>query len=909
MWSRLKNGLKRRPASELDEELQFHLEMENGANRARGLNEEDARRLALGQLHVTQTREAVHFARAGFWRRAFDSLRQDLLYSVRTLRRSPAFTCTAVLVLALGIGINSAVFSVVNTLLFRPLPVRAPEELVYMYEVRGDHPMITTSSDLYFFDGHYDAAFSQMTGHFPVSSAFVVGEKAERVSGEMVAANYFDVLGVKPARGRTFRPEDDDASTTRKVIVISDDLWQRVFDRDPNVIGQQVRLTHYRQTDYYEVIGVTGPGFTGLTDPWQPAQYWATVTQVFGPGGLGRGTSLGVIGRLKAGMSIAQARPIVSAQSVLMQREVRARLAAQPNFQPNRYVIFPASAVRTPLDPTAEVVPVRLASAVMVVVAIVLLIAAANIAGILLARGVARTGELAVRQALGAGTYRLVRQVITENVAVSAAAGASGLGLAWVLAAIYRVYTPARFAVEATLDVRILVFTAAVSVGAGALVGLAPALQVLKVNVAGVLGGSAGGGMTRRVRGRLRHGVVIPQVALSMALLVVAGVHVRALVGIEQQDLGYRTDDITVVGVTYLDSGATRTPPPGPERDRLLEARALRSQAFFRRVSDRLKGVSAPGGLATTDRLPVAGTNYPETFVSQDAFQKGPPTLAGALRADVSGNYFRTMGISLQQGREFDERDTLTSPRVTIISTALANRLWPAGTALGRYIAPYSPDRSNEKIDWVEVVGVVSEVDPVLHEAGQQPFVYLPFAQKWEPSSMQIVARQSGDATALIKDVKAAISVDDSFASVRRMDEIVGEILYPRRTAAGILVISGVIGVVLAAIGLYGVIAYSVAQRMREIGIRSTLGADQRNILGLVLREGAVVAAVGAIPGFGLSLLALRWTSTLVGVLPTVDLLTFTTMPVVMAAVVLAACYFPARRAARVDPIAVLRAQ
>jgi ABC-type antimicrobial peptide transport system permease subunit len=174
---------------------------------------------------------------------------------------------------------------------------------------------------------------------------------------------------------------------------------------------------------------------------------------------------------------------------------------------------------------------------------------------------------------------------------------------------------------------------------------------------------------------------------------------------------------------------------------------------------------------------------------------------------------------------------------------------------------------------------------------------------------MQIVARQSGDATALIKDVKAAISVDDSFASVRRMDEIVGEILYPRRTAAGILVISGVIGVVLAAIGLYGVIAYSVAQRMREIGIRSTLGADQRNILGLVLREGAVVAAVGAIPGFGLSLLALRWTSTLVGVLPTVDLLTFTTMPVVMAAVVLAACYFPARRAARVDPIAVLRAQ
>jgi putative ABC transport system permease protein len=916
LLARLASALRRRKiGDELDDELRFHLEMESEAHRARGLSPEDARRVALSELHVAQTREAVQLARAGWIGRLADGLRQDILYSIRTLRRSPAFTTMAVLVLALGIGINTAVFSVVSAVFFRPLPVRAPEELVYLYQVpsRSERPMVTGYHDLEFFDGHYDAAFSSMTAHWAMPTVVVTDEKAERVWGELVAANYFDVLGVKPARGRTFRPEEDDVSTPGNAVVISDDLWQRLFDREPNVIGRRVRLG----SSFYEVIGVIGPEFTGITDPWQPSQYWVTATQFFGDGNPNRrpggGLSMGVIGRLKPGVSIDQARPIVSAQSALMQRERMPRLATLPNWQPNRYVVFPAGEVRTPINPAAQVVPVRLASAVMVVVAIVLLIAAANIAGILLARGVTRTRELAVRQALGAGAFRLVRQLITENVVVAAAAGTTGLGLAWVFTTLYRAYTPARFAVDTTVDIRILFFTAAVSLGAGVLVGLAPALQVLKVNVVAVLGGGAGSGMTRRVRGRLRHGVVIPQVALSMTLLVVAGVHVRSLLGVEQRDLGYHTDDITVLGVGYSDPAEKVAPSAGTDaRARFLEERARRSQEFFRRVSDRLKTVSVPGGLAMTNRLPVSGTNWPETFVSQEAFQSGAPTMTGALRANVTEGYFRTMGISLRQGRDFDDRDTLTSPRVAIVSETLARHLWPAGTALGRYVAPYSQDGPSGKIDWLEVVGVVSEVDPILHEAGQQPFVYLPFAQKWEPSAMQVVVRQSGDADALIKDVKAAVAGADSFAqveSVQTMEQITGEILYPRRAAAGILSIAGLVGVILAAIGLYGVIAYSVAQRMREIGIRSTLGADRRDILVLVLREGAIVTAIGAIPGFGASLLALRWTSTIVGTLPTVDVVTFTVVPVAMAAVVLLACYLPARRAARVDPMVVLRAQ
>ncbi len=667
--ARVRSALRRRKiADELDDELRFHLAMESDANRARGMNEDAARQRALSELHLTQTREAVRFVRAGLLRRTLDGLRQDV---VRTLKRSPAFTTMAVLVLALGIGINTAVFSVVN------------------------------------------AVF---------------------------------------------------------------------FSRDPNVIGKRVRLNE----KFYSVIGVAQAGFKGVTNPWTPSQFWVTATQFSDRlercrrrGGC---IGLGVIARLKPGVSLERARPIISAQAAMLDgermRPYRAKLP--PTWKPARYVLFDASDVKTPFDPLAQAVPGRDRRADACVVS---------------------------HQRLPRLHARSVCRRDTVGPAHSAFHGNREPG--------------------------------------------------------------------SRHAGRTRTGPAGAQ------------------------------------GQRALGSGRSRQHDAVHQRPG-AQARARRAQEFFRRVSDRLKTVPVSGGLALTSRLPVSGTTEVNTSVSHDAYLSGSPPVLGAQRADVTGGDFRTIGMTVQKGRDFDERDTLTAPHVAIVSEALARRLWPGVNPLGRSLAQYAANKPDQKVDWLQVVGVVNEVDPILHDVGQQPFVYQPHTQRWEPFGIRVVAHQPGDVTSLIRDVKAAVLGADSFAEVSRvqtMEQIAAEILYPRRAAAGILTISGLVGLLLAAIGLYGVIAYSVAQRLREIGIRSTLGADRRDIMALVLSEGATVAAIGAIPGFIASLLALRWTSTLVGTLPTIDLATFVVVPIAMSAVVLLACYLPARRAARVDPMAVLRAQ
>jgi putative ABC transport system permease protein len=399
-----------------------------------------------------------------------------------------------------------------------------------------------------------------------------------------------------------------------------------------------------------------------------------------------------------------------------------------------------------------------------------------------------------------------------------------------------------------------------------------------------------------------------------VVLLVVAGVHVRTLTLIEAADLGYRVDDLVVMNFSRWDpAGQNRMFPPhdAAAAKAFAERAAEQSRIFSREVFANIRDLPEAAGVALASTLPVNSWSMnPQSIISQESFLAGGAAGMTASSVSISPNYFQTMGMALRQGRDFDDRDALTSPRVAVISDSLARRLWPAGNGIGRSVAFYSPDHPAQRVEWLEVVGIVNEVDPVLHDIGDRPLVYVPVAQQWHASAPYALAWGRGDPSAIIQSLKRAITSADPFAQVSRvqtMRQAVAEILYPRRAAAAILTGAGLVGLLMAAIGLYGVISYSVAQRLREVGIRSALGANRRDIVTLVLREGAFVTVLGAVPGFGLSLLALRLTSNLVGPVPTTDMVTFGSVPVVIAAVILLACYLPARRAARVDPMVVLR--
>jgi hypothetical protein len=382
---------------------------------------------------------------------------------------------------------------------FRPLPVRAPGELVYLYQtLLSGQVFISSYQEMEYLRQHSNA-LAGVTAHWGRPVLFAVNGETESIQGEHVAANYFDVLGVKAQLGRTFLPEEDQLSSTQPAVVISDEWWTRRFKRDPSAVGTRVRLDNKEFT----IVGIAEPGFTGLSNPWTPSRYWVTSVQFSGAEYIRFG--VGVVGRIRPGLTMEQARAMLAGETEQMSRE-RAELARARGFRgvgtPLPHVILPASSVRTPFDPRAEVVPARLLSAVTIVVAIVLLIAAANIAGILMARGVARTSELAARRALGASAARLARQLFTESVVLSLVGGLAGLAVAEVLVGLYRALTPPRYLVDVALDVRVLVFTAGVCLAAGIVVGLAPAIQGLRVDIVSALGTGAVAGSTRRTRRR-----------------------------------------------------------------------------------------------------------------------------------------------------------------------------------------------------------------------------------------------------------------------------------------------------------------------------------------------------------------------------------------------------------------------
>ena len=896
--ARLKNLVRRRRIeSEVDDELRFHVEMETEANRARGMSPDDARHAAMREFGgVTQAREAVRVLRASW----LSGLWQDLRYSVRGLRRSPAFSAVAILVLTLGIGVNIAAFSVVNAAFFPKFQVDKPRELVYVFhgQSSGRRQVGSPRDDFQYFSKTPESLFADFTAHWGRALRVTDGDETTSVFGEVVLANYFDVLGTRPAIGTAFRPADDEPSNTDLVVVISHELWQQKFMGDPNVISRRIRI----EDRTYAIVGIMPEGFAGLSSPWQPARLWITVVSHRGLMDIGMGT----IARLKSGVTLDQARAATAVVSERYELNRKKNWPANRPYVPLPYVIAPIGSVLTPFEPDRSPIPAALVTAVLSVVAVVLIIAMINIAGVLAARGFTRTGELAVRQALGAGAFRVIRQLVVESTVLAMAGGAAGLLVARLLLGLYHGYTPDRFVVDTIFDWRVVLFTIAICLVAGALVGIAPALQAARVNVVSALGGSAASGTSTRGRRRLRYAILVPQVALSIALLVVAGVHARVLFNMEAADVGYRTKDMAVLRAARWDWNQRRSSLPFAEEQ---SKRAERDRAYYRAVAAAVRTVPVAGGAALTVRLPTGSLEEPVEFMNQDQFARGESKGRDAWQNEVSPGFFAALAIPLKAGRDFDDRDTREVRAVAIVSEALARELWPAGDAIGKSLAVFPP-QTGKPPEWREVVGIVGETQPILQDRKSRPMVYTPLAQSWQPSFFSVVTGASGADAEIVRELKRAIISADTFAevtAVQTMEEIAGELLYPRRAAASILLACGSLGLALASIGLYGVISHSVAQRLKEIGIRSTLGADRRDILKLVLREAAGVALLGAVPGLALGLVGLRVTTNMVGELPTFDALTFVLVPLMATLVVLAAAFIPARRASRADPMAILR--
>jgi putative ABC transport system permease protein len=879
---------RKRVAQELDEELQFHLDRQTQANLTRGMTPGQARRAALCALGgVEQTKEAVRDQR-WTW---IDSVWRDACYATRLLVRSPAFAALGIVVIALGIGLNTAIFSVVNAVLFRPLPVQAPHELVYLYYTSprmGLAPFVGYR-DCEFFRTN-GQAFSGVAAHWGLRMRVAADGEAKSVAGERVSANYFDVLSVKATLGRTFLPQEDEPSTTERAAVISHDLWTRQFERDPAIIGKKVRVND----DEFTIVGVIGPEFHGVTDPWTPTHIWVTFVQAASDY---RSYGVGAIARLKPGVSLKQAQAIVATEGQ--------RILDRSGL---RFAVLPSNRIRLPFDPNGKVVPERLAAALVSVVALVLLIAAANIGGLLMARGVTRTDEMAIRVALGAPRRRVFRQLLTETLVLAFGGGALGLFVAWWLLRLFNVFTPDRFVLDVPIDGRVLAFATALCVGTGLLAGLAPALQGAKVNVMSALG--AGTVATRRTRVRLRHWSVIPQIALSLVLLVVAGALVQSLIRTESRGFGYDIDRPLVLDVALGTPAALRSAGADAKALALLAGQAAeRTRVFYQRLLERIANVPGSPDAALVDSLPTfSGTHGPGNVIAQGESPDETTPKNPTSRAVVSPNYFRTMNMQVVQGRDFDERDGPSSPRVAIVSAGLARRLWPGRDAIGRPVA--FPPAIGARVEWLQVVGVVSDVSPILAQGEPTPFVYVPAGQQWRVDSRTIVVRGQMDPVRLASLVKQAVASADLDAQVyraRSMRQVVAELLYPRRMAAAILAVSGLLGLLLASVGLYGVISYSVGQRMREVGIRAALGAERGDLLRLILADGFSVAGIGLVLGAILTAGVLRVASNLVVQMPSLDGATALVVPAFLVAVILLACYIPARRAARVDPMVVLR--
>jgi putative ABC transport system permease protein len=824
---------------------------------------------------------------------------QDSRHSVRMMLKQPGFTSIAVLTLALGIGANTAIFSLMDKLIVRSLPIKEPSELVLLQGMASSDSQFKTFYLTEFSWADYldyrakNQVFSNLTAMSQASVNLGSGDQMERVRAELVSDNYFETLGVRPSLGRDFLPDENKTPGAHPVAMISYSLWRSRFGGDPKVVGQTVQLNE----SSYTIIGVASSSFKGLevespVDVWIPAMMRSQIAQLRPEDENWVGNRavavFKLLGRLKPGMTKEGAQLAMDTLARQVRDSWVPRSDETPFFTLSQMTLVPAgkgiSRLRDKMRSTLE--------QLFAVVGLILIIACANVANLLLARSASRRKEISIRLALGAGRARLVRQLLTESMILAAAGGAAGMLLAPWLSGLPLFYQASPEAAGAVLDHsvnwRVAAFTLLVASLTGLLFGLLPALQASRPDLITAIKEEGASQADRSSFNLSRRGLIIAQVALSMVVLVSAGLYLRSLSRLLAIDPGFSPEKVLVAEFEL----------PMTKYD------TERSQDFYWRLLERLRALPGVESVATANYTPLGGkVSLAEILVEgQSANADQLPT---AFNYTVSAGYHELMGIRLLQGRGFTAEDRKGAPNVAIVNEALARRFFPGGNALGKKVSLGVGE------PWMEIVGVTRDVKSlglILDRTDIQ--LDLPVEQHNISNPLRVLVRTRHDAADLLASVRREVRAFDPglsfFKTTTLKDDLLANISEQRMLAVLISLFGG-LALLLASVGLYGVIAYSVSHRTREIGIRMALGAQTADVLKLVMREGLLLVAIGLMIG-----LASAWAATrlIKGYLYSVsasDPLTFIAIAVLLIIVTSLACWIPARRAAKVDPMIALR--
>ncbi|HVF23476.1 MAG TPA: ABC transporter permease [Pyrinomonadaceae bacterium] len=802
---------------------------------------------------------------------------KDLRYGARSLLKRPGLTAVALITLALGIGVNTAIFSAVDSVLLRPLPYKDPESLMAVWE---HTPALGIAQNQFAPANYFDLrkqnqSFADVGAFGPLSVNLTGEGEPEQLEGQLVTANVLALLGVQPAVGRTFGVDEDQLGREH-VVVLSDALWRRRFNRDPGIINRNVTLNG----ESFTVVGVMPPNFffpERETELWLP---WAME-----PGQAeGRGDHyFRLLARLKPGVTREQAN--AEAESIA------ARLATEYprtneglGFVVNSFHQDYVGDLRRPM------------LILFAAVGLVLLIACANVANLMLAQATTRRREIAIRMALGAGRLAIARQLLAESLLLASGGGLLGvLGAIWGVEALSKLLPESLSKLQAiTVDNRVFLFTLGVTVLTALAFGAVPAFHAARANPGDTLG-ETGRDLAGGVSGRyVRRVLVVSEVALAVVLLAGAGLLIRSFQRLRQVDVGFKPDKLLTMRMVL----------PLPKYAK-QENRTAFYDELLRRV-DELPGVESTGMISF---LPLSISGMKFSFSVEGRNMPSDMQLPFALYRVVSPDYFRALGIPLQRGRFFDTRDSATATPAIIINRNLAEKFWPGEDPTGKRLKIGPPDSPNP---WASVVGVVGDVRQAGLYGELLPELYVPYAQERRSfvAPRDLVVRVNGDSAALVGAVREAVwavDKDQPVSNVRTMDQVFAAAVSRERFQMLLLALFATLALVLACVGLYGVISYAVAQRTREIGVRMALGAQPRDVLRLVIRQGMALTIAGLLIGIGVGLAATRVMSDMLFGVTATDTVTFISAGALLVAVAFLACYVPARRGTKVDPLVALR--
>jgi predicted permease len=900
--------LRLRPVREREviDELSQHLDDRYHELRASGATEDDAVHLALVELNDDITDEDLlargmrPLRQASMWepvvpdapgRGVLGDAWQDLVYAARILRKSPGFAGAAIVTLALGIGANTAIFSLVNATLLRRLPVENRDRLLYVFN-GPDWNILSYPAYAALRDGN--RLLDGLAAWGGITASLNADGETDLVNGVIVTGNFFDLLGLTAGRGRLLSTSDDLTPGAHPVAVISDRLWQTRFNRKSDIVGSEIRLNG----GIFTVVGVARPEFPGpqlgiVRDVYVPMMMQALMrppragySGEQNPDLLKNPDSgwLFQLARLKAGVTPDQAQSELAA---LATNYARAR-TSNPNTPAQRVTLVPIDAG----DPNQRQQMRSVATLLGCVVGVVLLIACANVANLLLSKAAARRREVAIRLALGATRWRIVRQLLTESLMLFTIGGAAGVVLAWAVVQAFQAAPPPAgalpVALEFAVDRRVLAFSLLLSLVTGIVFGSAPALQASRPGLVPALKDEAFAPDSRARLFNLKKALVVAEVALSLLLLVAAGLFIRSLRAAQAIEPGIAVDELV----------------SAPLSVNLLRYTKAQGREFYQRVIERMEHV--PGVRAATVArvavltggarvITIAVEGRPDSGNSGQSEGRGfaPSSGQSALANIIGASFFKTLGIPIARGRDFNSQDTEDHPPVAIVSETMARQFFPGGA----------------RASWIEIVGIARDSKYRALNEAPAAVVYLPLSQRHE-TGVTLYVRASVPPGSLIAQVRReiqAIEPNLPVPDIQTVTDTIGSSLYAPRMGAILLSVFGGLALLLAALGVYGVLALSISRRIREIGIRMALGADKKRVFGLVLREGMWLVAIGLGIGLGAGLYASKWIESFLFDVSTRDVTTFVAVPCVLAAVALLACYLPARRAMRVDPMVALR--